>query len=212
MASSVAGVAEVGEGPSARSMGGLNPYRFSVEEFEGILDAGVLDPERRYELLDGFIAEKMTKHEPHDFGVSELADRLRRLLGAAGDWVIREEKSVVLSKSWRPEPDIVVTRGPRRKYAKAHPRPADIAFVIEVAESSYDQDRGVKWRGYAGARVPAHGILNLQEKRFELYGKPVGEGEEARYEEMAGYGIGEAFPVVIDGNEVGKVEVAELIA
>lgn len=190
---------------------GLSPYRFNVREFVQILDAGILHPDKRYELLAGFIVEKMTRHEPHDFGVMALGYGLRRLL-VDGDWVVREEKTIVLGNFWRPEPDLIVARGPITRYREKHPRAAEIVLVIEVADASYARDRGVKWRRYAATGLPAYGILNLPEKRFELFTKPAGRGHSARYEEAIQYGIGEAFPVVIDGVEVGKVEVAELIA
>lgn len=190
---------------------GLNPYRFNVREFEQILDAGILHPDKRYELLAGFIVEKMTKHEPHDYGTMMLGYELRRVLGA-GDWVVREEKSLNMGPSWRPEPDIVVARGPIGRYARRTPRVEDVALVIEVAEASYQRDRGSKWRRYASAGLPAYGILNTNLRLFELYGKPAGHGKSARYEERTDYRTGEAFPVVIDGVEVGRVAVAELLA
>jgi Uma2 family endonuclease len=190
---------------------GLKPYRFNVREFEQILDAGILHPDKRYELLAGFIVEKMTKHEPHDYGTTMLARRLRRLLGDV-DWVIREEKSVALGQSWRPEPDLVVARGPHERYAGRTPGPADIVLVVEVADASYRRDRGLKWRRYAAAGLPVYGILNTSARYFELYGKPVGQGKAARYDERTEYGARDAFPVIIDGVEVGRIAVAELLA
>ena len=95
---------------------GLKPYRLTVEQFEKMIDAGVFPDRPRVELLGGVLFRKMTKNDPHDFAVDFLGSVLNRLLEPA--WLAREEKSVVLGKFWRPEPDIAVVRGPRERYRK----------------------------------------------------------------------------------------------
>jgi Uma2 family endonuclease len=47
----------------------LSPYRFSVEQYEALLDRGILAREDRVELLDGVVWSKRPPHEPFRFAV-----------------------------------------------------------------------------------------------------------------------------------------------
>ncbi|HEX8202679.1 MAG TPA: Uma2 family endonuclease, partial [Isosphaeraceae bacterium] len=127
------------------------------------------------------------------------------------DWFIREEKSVRLGLSWRPEPDIAVVRGPNVRYRARTPQAKDIGLVIEVADVSYAKDRGEKWRGYALAHVPSYWIVNLPARRVEAYGNPTGRGMAAKYRDDVTYGPDAEVPVVIAGDEVGRIPVRHIL-
>ena len=144
---------------------GSNLYRLSVKQFLQMVDAGILKEDQRIELLGGLLVEKMTKYPPHNFGVGSLAEYLRNIV--APGWIVREEKSLDLDPLSRPEPDIVVARGPYSLYSQRDPTVKDIALVIEVSDSSYSEDRGRKWHLYAAAKIPLYIILNIQARRFE---------------------------------------------
>jgi Uma2 family endonuclease len=135
-------IAEAGKSTGESS--GLKLYRLSVEQCRKMIDAGIFPDGARAELLGGVLIEKTTRNPPHDFGVDMLADRLRLLLPP--DWIVRQEKSVDLDRWSRPEPDIVIAAGPRNLYRNRAPSVKDIALIIEVSDSSYRQDRGLKWR------------------------------------------------------------------
>lgn len=201
-------IAEPNDAPASRLASTL--YRLTVEQYLKMIDAGIFDQGPRAELLGGFIVEKMTKHTPHNFGVMSLGEALRTAL--APGWCVREEKSIVLDAWSRPEPDITVARGPRTAYRHADPTPEEIAILFEVADSSYDADRFEKWPRYAAARTPAYGILNIQDRRMELYGDPEGEGQTAAYRTGRTYSEDTEFPVLIDGHEVGRIAVADLLS
>src|SRR5262245_35558033 len=158
--------------PTRDLVGGLRPYRLTVRQFEAMGMAGILTEDDRVELLEGILAEQMTKHPPHDFTVGRSAKLLEARLGPT--WVVRQEKAVVLGRNWRPEPDIAVARGPDDRYRAAHPSAKDLTLLVEVDESTYDTDRGLKWRGYAAARVPVYWIVNLGARAVEVYTDPTG--------------------------------------
>ena len=138
---------------------GGDPYRISLRQFEKMVDAGVFRDGDHVELLEGILVDKMTKHPPHNFTVSKIADVFRSV--ASLDWVVQEEKSVVLGRFSRPEPDIAIARGPRERYRSVCPRAADLAVLIEVADTSYAKDRGSKWRKYAASKILVYWIVNL---------------------------------------------------
>lgn len=187
----------------------LVPYRLTVRQFETMIDAGIFRDEDSVELLGGLLIKQMTKDDPHDFAVMELAERLRDLLKP--DWTVREEKSVVLGRFWRPEPDIAAARGPRDRYRSRAPRAIDLALLAEVSHSTYATDRGPKWRKYAECKVAVYWIVNIPERRIEVYSSPTGRGRAAQYRERKDYGPDDEVPVIVDGREVGRIKVSEIV-
>jgi len=174
-----------------------------------MIGAGVFPDGVRVELLGGVLVCKMTKNDPHDFCVGELGSLLSRLLEPS--WVAREEKSVVLGKFWRPEPDVAIVRGPRDRYRSAAPRIADLGLLIEVADVSYAKDRGLKWRRHASVGVGHYWIVNLKQKRIEVYGQPEGRGKAAGFKEVALYGPEDEVPVILEGQERGRIAVRDVL-
>ncbi len=192
----------------ARDRIGAGAYRLTVRQFEKMIDAGIFPHDSRVELLGGFLVERMTKNDPHNFAVDQLADDLRRIVAVG--WFIREEKSVVLGHHDRPEPDIVVVRGDRRNFHRA-PRSQNLALLIEVADTTYAKDRGPMWRRYAAAGIPVSWIVNLAQRLVEVYSEPAGRGGSALYRTSMTYGQEAEVPVVIDGDEIGRILVKDLL-
>jgi Uma2 family endonuclease len=58
-----------------------------------------------------------------------------------------------------PEPDVALVPGRYEDYDDAHPRSA--ILVVEVADSSLEQDRLTKAMIYAIAEVPEYRIVNV---------------------------------------------------
>lgn len=185
-------------------------YRLTVRQVEQMTRSGVLTEADDVELLGGVLVEPMTKFAPHDFSILQLGALLRILLPSP-DWIIREEKAVVLGRYWRPEPDLAVARGPLDRHRHSQPTAKDLPILVEVADSSYTTDRGVKWHGYAAARVPTYWIINLKGRAVEVYTDPAGRGESAKYRRETTYSPGAEIPVVIDGREVGKIAVNDVL-
>jgi Uma2 family endonuclease len=193
-----------------QSKSGLVPFRLTVRQFEKMMDAGVFRDSDRVELLGGLLVRELPKHPPHDFAVNALGDTLRRLLGR--DWNVREEKSVKLGCLWRLEPDLAIARGPRERYRAKSPRPADLWFLVEVAESSYAKDRGIKWCGYAEAGIAMYWIVNIPESRIEVYTEPSGKGKSAAYAVMKVYEKDDEVPVLLDGRELGRFKLSYVLS
>jgi Uma2 family endonuclease len=192
-----------------RGQSGLIPYRLTVRQFEKMINTGILGDEDRVELLAGLLIKKMTINDPHDFAVDQLGDTLGRIL--PDDWIARQEKSVVLGRYWRPQPDIAVARGPRTRYRSRAPRARDLGLLVEVSESSYAKDRGPKWVKYAGCGVLVYWIVNITERRVGVYTSPSGRGKSAVYRDVATYGHDEEVPVIVEGRELGRIKVSDLM-
>jgi Uma2 family endonuclease len=193
----------------ARSSSGVVPYRLTVRQFEQMIDAGVFRDEDHVELLGGLLVDQMTTNDPHDFAVDQIGAILTR--GLPDEWIARQEKSVVLGRFWRPQPDVAVARGPRERYDSAAPKVAELGMLTEVADSSYRKDRGTKWRKYAACRIPIYWILNLPQRQLEVHSVPVGRGKAAEYRHVTTYGPDDEVPVTLEGRELLRIKVSDLL-
>ncbi len=185
------------------------PYRLNVRQFLAMIDADIFPQGAQVELLGGMLVQMMTKGNPHDFASGALGDELRRLIPA--DWYLREDKSLRLGPRSRPEPDIAIVRGPRLQHTRRTPHARETALVVEVSQTSHAYDRGEKWRAYAAARIPTYWIVHLAKGQVEVYREPAGLGKSAAYKSTEVFGIDASIPVVIDGNEVGRVAVRDFL-
>lgn len=182
-------------------------YRFRVEQYEKMIETGVLTSGDRVELIEGIVIQKMTQHPPHAVAIDYTLDALRPLLPEG--WRLREQKPIKLSDS-APEADLVVVRGPLQRYERQHPSPRDIALLIEVADTTLEGDRQDKGRTYARARIPVYWILNLNDRQVEVYTEPKG-GKTPAYRRRTDYALNAKVPLMIEGSEVGQVAVSDLL-
>ena len=88
----------------------------------------------------------------------------------------------------------------------AHPGAADVALVVEVADSSLAEDRKMA-AIYGGAGVPVYWIVNLVDRQVEVYTDPGIGGYATRTD----FRPGQQVPVVIDGREVGQIAVDDIL-
>jgi len=125
-------------------------------------------------------------------------------------WGLRIQLTVVLSDS-QPEPDFTVVRGAERTYLSRYPSPADVGLMIEVANSSLLRDQRDKSRIYARGGIPCYWIANLTDQRLEVYTQPSGPTAVPAYAAFQIFQPGDTVPLVLDGNAVGSVAVADLL-
>ena len=148
--------------------------RFSVGEYYAMAEAGILGPDERVELLDGEIVVMAPIGNRHAFCV----DWLTRfwILALAERAIVRIQNPVRLNDNSEPEPDITLLAWRDDFYASAHPGPQDVLLLIEVADSTADSDRNEKLPLYARAGILEVWIVNLQDRRVEVYTEPDGGG------------------------------------
>jgi Uma2 family endonuclease len=199
-------------------------YRLSVAQYHAMAKHGILDDDAPVELLEGWLVQKMTKHRPHSIVTRRVRQALERLLPAG--WYVDSQEPITTVES-EPEPDVLVARAEAADDPERHPGPQAVALVVEVADTSLRRDRGTKQRIYARAGIPVYWIANLQERRFEVYTDPTGSAtrgpapaaDAARqdaapppdYRRHEEYGPEEEIPVVLDGEEIGRLPVRDLL-
>ncbi len=182
--------------------------RFSVARYQRMIEAGILTPDDKVELLENYVVLKMPRNPPHDSTIQRMLRPLMRPLPAA--WDIRIQSSIALADS-QPEPDFALVRGSAANYENRHPGPADVGLVIEVANSSLLRDQRDKTRIYARAGIPYYWIINLVDRRVEVYTQPSSSAAIPAYQSFQTYQPGDDLPLVLDGATVGTVPVAELL-
>jgi Uma2 family endonuclease len=180
-------------------------WRFTVEQYHQMGAAGVLNEDDSVELLEGYLIEKPMKNAPHSFSTRRLYKALERT--APAGWLVISQEPITTSDS-EPEPDVSVVRGDENSYAERHPQSGEIALVAEVSDTTLRQDRTTKLRIYARARIPTYWILNLPERTLEVYTEPSGD----EYRQRRTYVETDTVPVILDGQEVGQLAVAELLS
>jgi Uma2 family endonuclease len=182
--------------------------RFSVTRYQRMIDAGILTPEDKVELLENYVVLKMPRNPRHD---STLQRMLRPLLRAVPPgWDLRVQSALGLPDS-PPEPDFAVVRGSAADYENRHPGAADVGMVIEVADASLLRDQRDKTRICARGGIPCYWIVNLVDTRVEAYTQPTGPAPIPAYGSFQTYQPGDAVPLVLDGNPMASLPAAELL-
>ena len=185
-------------------------YRLSIEQYQRIAEAGIIGPADRVEFIEGLLVKKMTKYPPHIIAAELLTRLMGRIL--PDGWFLSMENPVSIpERQSEPEPDAQVVRGDPRDYADRKHGPGDAALVIELSQSSYAFDRRCKWRLYARSSVPIYWILDLNRRLLEVFTDPTGPADEPYYRQARTYGPGDVVPLVLEGVEVARVAVDDLL-
>lgn len=158
---------------------------FTVVEYRRMVEVGILSEKDRVELIDGEVFEMSPIGEPHAACVDALNELVRDRLGASV--IVRVQSPIQLDDFSEPQPDVSVLRRRADFYRHAHPRPADILLVIEVSDTTLEYDRQVKVPLYARAGIPETWVVNLREKRIEVYADLTG----GNYRNLNSYARGE---------------------
>ena len=143
---------------------------FTVAEYYRMAEAGILSEDDRVELLDGEVIEMSPIGSRHAACVDRLNGFLNGVKGPR--FIVRVQNPIRLDDHSEPQPDITLLRVRFDFYAAAHPTPADVMIVIEVADSSVELDRQVKLPLYAQAEVPEVWLANLPNDTVEFYAQP----------------------------------------
>ena len=193
------------DGPS--ELPAIPVWRLSVDQYHEMLRAGILTEDDPVELLDGWLVTMTPKNPPHHLA-TELAREALEHLTPEG-WHVDSQEPITLSSS-EPEPDVAVVRGARRLYADRHPQPSDIGLVVEVADDSLERDQTFKQRLYAQAGIPEYWIVNLVDRRLEVYREPSGPGEKPGYRQHRSHAPSEEVALSLDDRVAARFLVSIL--
>ena len=163
-------------GPQAQGVPAYTPQtrKFTVAEYYRMAEAGILKPDERVELIAGDIIVMAPIGPEHADDVNQF----NAVFGpyAPGRFRISIQNPVHLDDGSEPQPDAALLRLRPGGYRTAHPTPADILLVVEVADSSLAYDRDVKAHIYGRSGVPETWVRNLPEDCIERFTQPGPDG------------------------------------
>ena len=144
--------------------------QFTVDEYFALAEAGILHEDEHVELIDGEVIVMAPKGERHRQSVNWLGHFLIPALGRRA--MMQVQATIVLNGDTAPEPDIAIIRF-RSINDLVTVTPAEIYFLVEVADSSPAFYRETKLPRYAAAGVPEVWIANLVNRQVEAHFNPV---------------------------------------
>ncbi len=193
--------------------GRLELLPLSVEQYDRMIDEGILAEDTGVELLDGVLVRKdrgdaggdpTTVGEAHAYVVTQLAYLGLRLDPARQH--LQTQQPVVIPGAGEPEPDAAIVLRPITAAGK--PRGEHVSCVIEVAGTSRERDRTTKLRHYARGGIPQYVILDLHERAAEEYVEP--DPEAGSYGRRITHAAGARLRLRLGGGDGLEVALAEL--
>ena len=151
----------------------LSYHHLSVDDFHKMGEAGILHEDDRVELIEGALIDMAPIGAGHAGQVNRLTNRL--VPAVSGRAIVAPQNPLRLDDFSEPQPDLVLLRYRDDFYAKAHPRPADVLLLVEVADSSLAYDRDTKIPLYAHHAIPETWLIDLQHRRVEIFLEPAGD-------------------------------------
>ncbi len=173
-----------------------------------MIKCGILTEDDPLELLEGILVEKMPKKPGHSGATRKARETLRKVV--LPGWFADSQEPITTEDS-EPEPDLAVIRGKPEDFLEIHPRGRDVGMTVEVADTSLARDRGSKKTIYARANIPVYWIINLLERQIEVYTEPTGHLDKPDYRQRQDYAETDEVPLVLDGTEVARLRVTDLL-
>ena len=167
------------EGVDLKNLNSETPYRFTVEDYGKLVEAGILESKDRVELLEGELIIMAAIGWKHVISVRRLLNLFTRWLGDR--CVVDCQSPCILDDFSEPLPDLLLLPAEAMK-AVALPAPADILVAVEVAETSLGYDRGRKLQTDARAGIREYWVVNLIDQTIEIHQEPQAKGYRIRSE------------------------------
>ncbi len=160
-----------------RAADGLPRRAFTVDDIRRMVEAGVLDEDERFELIEGDLVVMSAKGYAHELIKSALTIAIARAL--PDDMTMGSEMTVQFADTTLLEPDLAVFK--RSALIKSHANfaqisPGGLLLAIEVAASSLAYDKGLKARIYARHRVQEFWVVDANERITWIHTGPTGDG------------------------------------
>lgn len=154
---------------------------WNKDEYYRLSDLGFFDG-KRVELIEGeiFVKYSYTQFDEGEYEMSAMSSLHYSGVNVAAE-VLREvfKKKYFVSvqcpidagENSEPEPDISIIEGKARDFKEAIPKTA--ALIVEISDTSLLYDRGKKVSLYARANIQDYWIVNLKDRRLEVYRRPI---------------------------------------
>lgn len=143
--------------------------RWNITQYESLFSMGLLE-HGKYELLDGDIVAKMSIKYNHARVITRLFALLSQLFGFD---LLLSAFSARMNNEALPEPDFAVLYAPNPTLTtEGHVYARDLKIVIEVSDSTIDDDLTRKAGIYARAQIAEYWVLDVSGRRLLIHGSP----------------------------------------
>ena len=156
---------------TTRAGEGFDRKAWTVVELYAMVDAGVMDEDAPFELIDGDLLAMSPKYNKHEVWKRNLVRFLIKAL--PDDFAVSIEPTLILDDRSAPEPDVLVTR---RGVLPLDVRGPDVLLLVEVCDSSQRRDLVLKAGLYARSGVPFYWVLDADGRRIVAHAEPATEG------------------------------------
>ena len=147
---------------------------WTVRDYHRMVEAGILHPDERVELIEGQIIRMSPKGTAHEAAITRLERILRKQLGDRV--IIRLQSPIQLNDHSEPEPDVAVVQPDPLDYEDHHPTPLEAYLLIEVADSSFKFDCETKARLYARSGIADYWVLDVKHRQLHVFRSPNQDG------------------------------------
>ncbi len=142
--------------------------RFTVDDVFKMVEAGILRPDEKIELIHGEILRVSPKHHRHEVVKRELARTLARAL--PNDVALGVEQTLYLDDALFVEPDILLHP---RSASTEDVRGPDIILALEVADTTLSYDLTVKAPLYAQHDIAELWVVDATRLCIHVHREPV---------------------------------------
>ncbi|MGE0684720.1 MAG: Uma2 family endonuclease [Candidatus Binatia bacterium] len=116
-------------------------HRLTVAEYYRMGETGILAPDVRVELIEGEVIDRPPIGSPHAGTVKYIGNKFAEVV--RGKAIVSIQDPLFLDLHSEPH-DIALLRPRPDFYRSAHPTPADVLLLIEVADTSLAYDTQIK--------------------------------------------------------------------
>jgi len=148
----------------------IQHHLLTVSDYYRMAETNILTEDERVELINGELFDMAPIGSFH----AGLVTRLSRLLikNLVDQAVVSVQNPLYLSEFSAPEPDITVLKPRADDYMQSLPTAQDVLLLVEVADTSLHYDRNIKLPLYAKHQIPEVWLIDVKEKRLDIYQQP----------------------------------------
>jgi Uma2 family endonuclease len=146
---------------------GLPRRKWTAEEIERMLEAGIIEHGERFELIGGELVAMAAKGRQHEFLKIELCAYWMKI--RPPDLMVAPETALRLGPHDEPEPEFIVYP---RSILPHDVRGDTVLLVVEIADSSLRRDRTIKAQTYAAFGVREYWVINARSRVTTVHRDP----------------------------------------
>jgi Uma2 family endonuclease len=148
----------------------------TIDDYWRMLERGQVS-HARVELIGGELIEMSPQSSWHSGAIENIQIALWKLFHRRQYWV-RNQATLDLGPLSHPDPDGSVVLGSKRSWMDRNEIPDHAVLVVEVSDSTLQDDRSRKASLYAASHIADYWIVNIPDRQLEVRRDPVADASE----------------------------------